>query len=162
LTDFNIAVHFSDRRLLTGVAGSLAYMGENLSKGTTYANTMLKTIVFDASCSLSLSSRSPHQKGLCSTGRLVVSRGVRVSRRYRYAQKSDDCLKYFASTRRYELLFGKRPFRGRTNSILTEAILREPLTWPSDASSRLSNDGMQVLRNVSGTTLIDVFLPSLR
>ena len=28
LTDFNIAVHFSDRRLLTGVAGSLAYMGK--------------------------------------------------------------------------------------------------------------------------------------
>ena len=28
ITDFNIAVHFSDRRLLTGVAGSMAYMGE--------------------------------------------------------------------------------------------------------------------------------------
>lgn len=27
LTDFNIAVHYSDRRLLTGVAGSMAYMG---------------------------------------------------------------------------------------------------------------------------------------
>jgi hypothetical protein len=29
ITDFNIAVHFSDRRLLTGVAGSMAYMGEH-------------------------------------------------------------------------------------------------------------------------------------
>jgi serine/threonine kinase 32 len=28
LTDFNIAVHYSERRLLTGVAGSMAYMGE--------------------------------------------------------------------------------------------------------------------------------------
>lgn len=28
ITDFNIAVHYSDRRLLTGVAGSLAYMGK--------------------------------------------------------------------------------------------------------------------------------------
>lgn len=28
ITDFNIAVHFSERRMLTGVAGSLAYMGE--------------------------------------------------------------------------------------------------------------------------------------
>ena len=28
ITDFNIAVHFSERRLLTGVAGSMAYMGE--------------------------------------------------------------------------------------------------------------------------------------
>jgi serine/threonine protein kinase len=27
ITDFNIAVHFSDKRLLTGVAGSMAYMG---------------------------------------------------------------------------------------------------------------------------------------
>lgn len=27
ITDFNIAVHFSERRLLTGVAGSMAYMG---------------------------------------------------------------------------------------------------------------------------------------
>ena len=30
ITDFNIAVHFSERRLLTGVAGSMAYMGELL------------------------------------------------------------------------------------------------------------------------------------
>jgi serine/threonine kinase 32 len=28
ITDFNIAVHFSERRLLTGVAGSMAYMGK--------------------------------------------------------------------------------------------------------------------------------------
>jgi serine/threonine kinase 32 len=28
ITDFNIAVHFSERKLLTGVAGSMAYMGE--------------------------------------------------------------------------------------------------------------------------------------
>lgn len=30
ITDFNIAVHFSDRRLLTGVAGSMAYMGTDI------------------------------------------------------------------------------------------------------------------------------------
>jgi serine/threonine protein kinase len=29
ITDFNIAVHYSERRLLTGVAGSMAYMGES-------------------------------------------------------------------------------------------------------------------------------------
>ena len=28
LTDFNIAVHFTERRPLTSVAGSMAYMGE--------------------------------------------------------------------------------------------------------------------------------------
>lgn len=30
ITDFNIAVHFSDRRLLTGVAGSMAYMAPEI------------------------------------------------------------------------------------------------------------------------------------
>jgi len=30
LTDFNIAVHFTDRRPLTSVAGSMAYMGASL------------------------------------------------------------------------------------------------------------------------------------
>ena len=28
VTDFNIAVHYSDKRLLTGIAGSMAYMGK--------------------------------------------------------------------------------------------------------------------------------------
>lgn len=28
ITDFNIAVHYSEKRLLTGVAGSMAYMGK--------------------------------------------------------------------------------------------------------------------------------------
>lgn len=30
ITDLNIAVHYSERRLLTGVAGSMAYMGESI------------------------------------------------------------------------------------------------------------------------------------
>lgn len=33
ITDFNIAVHFSDKRLLTGVAGSMAYMGASTDNG---------------------------------------------------------------------------------------------------------------------------------
>lgn len=28
ITDLNIAVHYSERRMLTGVAGSMAYMGQ--------------------------------------------------------------------------------------------------------------------------------------
>ena len=32
ITDFNIAVHYSERRMLTGVAGSMAYMGEKNSR----------------------------------------------------------------------------------------------------------------------------------
>lgn len=29
ITDLNIAVHYSERRMLTGVAGSMAYMGKS-------------------------------------------------------------------------------------------------------------------------------------
>lgn len=50
---------------------------------------------------------------------------------------------------RYELLFGKRPFRGRTNSGLTNSILNEPLSWPEDAPGRCSSDGMHAIRGVS-------------
>jgi serine/threonine kinase 32 len=32
LTDFNIAVHFNERKPLTSVAGSMAYMGIYLSQ----------------------------------------------------------------------------------------------------------------------------------
>lgn len=34
LTDFNIAVHYSERRQLTGVAGSMAYMGKPFSQAS--------------------------------------------------------------------------------------------------------------------------------
>lgn len=50
---------------------------------------------------------------------------------------------------RYELMFGKRPFRGRTNTALTNAILHETLTWPDDAAGRCSTEGMHAIRAVS-------------
>lgn len=50
---------------------------------------------------------------------------------------------------RYELLFGKRPFRGRTNSALTNSILNEALSWPEDAPGRCSSDGMHAIRGVN-------------
>lgn len=50
---------------------------------------------------------------------------------------------------RYELLFGKRPFRGRTNTALTNSILHEPLGWPEDAAERCSSSSMQAIRGVS-------------
>ncbi|KAJ9096215.1 hypothetical protein QFC20_006458 [Naganishia adeliensis] len=80
ITDFNIAVHFSERRMLTGVAGSLAYMA------------------------------------------LIPALG------------------------RYELVFGKRPFRGRTNTNLTESIMREQLYWPEDVGSKCLQDGQRAIR----------------
>lgn len=46
----------------------------------------------------------------------------------------------------YELLFAKRPFRGKTNTALTNSILHEPLQWPEDAPARCSTEGMQAIR----------------
>lgn len=48
----------------------------------------------------------------------------------------------------YELLFGKRPFRGRTNSDLTHSISRDTLRFPEDAESKCSRAGIQALKGV--------------
>ncbi|KAF8227525.1 kinase-like protein [Tricholoma matsutake] len=96
LTDFNIAVHFGERRL-TGVAGSMAYMAPEIltKRGYTY---------FVDWWSL----------GVCA----------------------------------YELIFGRRPFRGRSNSDLTYSISKDPLKWPEDAEKRCTRAGMQVLKGL--------------
>lgn len=98
MTDFNIAVHFSDKRMLTGVAGSMAYMApEILSKrGYTYTVDWWSL-------------------GVCA----------------------------------YELLFGRRPFRGKTNSDLTYRITKERLSFPEDAEKTCSRKGLLALRGVS-------------
>lgn len=54
----------------------------------------------------------------------------------------------------YELLFVKRPFRGKTNSALTNSILHDPLNWPEDATERCSTEGMQAIRAVSGVVVV--------
>ncbi|KAG6844740.1 hypothetical protein H0H87_004072 [Tephrocybe sp. NHM501043] len=96
LTDFNIAVHFSERRL-TGVAGSMAYMAPEIltKRGYTYYIDWWSL-------------------GVCA----------------------------------YELIFGRRPFRGRTNSDLTYSISKDPLKWPEDAEKKCSRAGMQVLKGL--------------
>ena len=48
----------------------------------------------------------------------------------------------------YELLFSKRPFRGRTNTALTNSILHEPLQWPEDAPEKCSAEGMQAVKGL--------------
>ena len=99
LTDFNIAVHFSTSgRLLTGVAGSMAYMAPEVLAKKGY------------SCQIDW-----------------WSLGVIV----------------------YELMFGKRPFRGKTNSALTESIQGERLLWPDDAQEKCSLEGMSAIKMVS-------------
>ncbi|KAG8965660.1 hypothetical protein FRC03_000295 [Tulasnella sp. 419] len=94
ITDLNIAVHYSERRMLTGVAGSMAYMAPEVltKKGYTYTIDWWSL-------------------GVCA----------------------------------YELVFGRRPFRGKTNADLTHAITRETLKFPEDAESKCSQEGMDAL-----------------
>ncbi|THH02700.1 hypothetical protein EW026_g221 [Hermanssonia centrifuga] len=95
ITDFNIAVHYSERRLLTGVAGSMAYMAPEIlaKRGYTYTVDWWSL-------------------GVCA----------------------------------YELIFGRRPFRGKTNSDLTHSISKDHLRFPEDAESKCSRAGLQALR----------------
>ncbi|KIP05503.1 hypothetical protein PHLGIDRAFT_74242 [Phlebiopsis gigantea 11061_1 CR5-6] len=95
LTDFNIAVHYSERRLLHGVAGSMAYMAPEIlaKRGYTYTVDWWSL-------------------GVCA----------------------------------YELIFGRRPFRGKTNSDLTHSIAKDHLRFPEDAESKCSRAGLQALK----------------
>ncbi|EIM86609.1 kinase-like protein [Stereum hirsutum FP-91666 SS1] len=95
ITDFNIAVHYTDKRLLTGVAGSMAYMAPEIlaKRGYTYPIDWWSL-------------------GVCA----------------------------------YELVFGRRPFRGRTNSALTHSISKDPLRFPEGAEEKCSKAGMQFLK----------------
>ena len=94
LTDFNIAVHYSERRMLTGVAGSMAYMAPEILVKKGYSYTI-----------------DWWSLGVCA----------------------------------YELIFGRRPFRGRTNGDLTHSITKDSLRFPDDAEMKCSKRGMQVL-----------------
>ncbi|EIN06020.1 AGC/YANK protein kinase [Punctularia strigosozonata HHB-11173 SS5] len=97
LTDFNIAVHYSERRMLTGVAGSMAYMAPEIlaKRGYTYTIDWWSL-------------------GVCA----------------------------------YELIFGRRPFRGRTNSELTMSIGKDSLRFPEDAEQKCSRAGIQALQRL--------------
>ncbi|KAI0763780.1 kinase-like protein [Trametes elegans] len=97
ITDFNIAVHYSERRLLTGVAGSMAYMAPEIlaKRGYTYTIDWWSL-------------------GVCA----------------------------------YELIFGRRPFRGKTNSDLTHSISKDSLRFPEDAEHRCSRAGIQALKGL--------------
>lgn len=97
LTDFNIAVHYSDRRLLTGVAGSMAYMAPEIlhKRGYLYPIDWWSL-------------------GVCA----------------------------------YELIFGRRPFRGRTNTALTLSISKDSLRFPENAGEKCSSAGISFLRGV--------------
>ena len=48
----------------------------------------------------------------------------------------------------YELIFGRRPFRGRTNTALTQSISKDSLRFPEGAESTCSKDGMRAIKGV--------------
>lgn len=99
LTDFNIAVHFTERRALTSVAGSMAYMAPEVLAKRGYFATI----------------------DWWSLG--VVA---------------------------YELLFGKRPFRGKTNSSLTNAILKSTYQFPDLAASETTVISPEAFNLIAG------------
>src|SRR5882724_4032624 len=108
ITDLNIAVHYSERRLLTGVAGSMAYMGariHSLSSSFVYASTQAPEVLAKKGYTYTIDWWS---LGVCA----------------------------------YELVFGRRPFRGKTNSDLTHSISRDHLKFPDDAESKCTRDGL--------------------
>ena len=113
MTDFNIAVHFGERKL-TGVAGSMAYMAPEYV------------------------CHFPFDPGLIMFSRILMKKG------YTY------CIDWWSlGVCAYELIFGRRPFRGRSNSDLTYSISRDPLKWPDDADKKCTRNGMLVLKGVS-------------
>lgn len=117
ITDFNVAIHYSERRLHSSVAGSMAYMAPQ-----------------------------------------VVSRKG-------YSWQIDW---WSLGITAYELLFRNRPFDGRTAEKMTQAILKDPLKFPDNASERVSDEGIAVLKGVCNksdlcclTMLTIVFTSSL-
>ncbi|KZO90712.1 kinase-like protein [Calocera viscosa TUFC12733] len=94
ITDFNIAVHYSPRKLMTGVAGSMAYMAPEVLTKRGYS----------------------YQIDWWSLG--VVA---------------------------YELMFGKRPFKGNTNSNLTQSITKDSVKFPEDAQQKHSREALHCL-----------------
>ncbi|RIB01544.1 kinase-like domain-containing protein [Gigaspora rosea] len=95
LTDFNIAVHFNERKPLTSVAGSMAYMAPEVLTKQGYLNSV----------------------DWWSLGVIM-----------------------------YELLFSKRPFRGKTNVQLTHAILHDPLQFPDNVYELVSRECIDCLK----------------
>lgn len=122
LTDFNIAVHFTEKRALTSVAGSMAYMG------------------------------APQP-----VGRMSLFRAVQLTYRG-FPRSAPEVLAkrgYFATVDwwslgivAYELLFGKRPYRGKTNSSLTQSILKEHIRFPDNAEQIVSPEGLDCIKGV--------------
>ena len=108
-------MHYSERRLLTGVAGSMAYMGESPLHGVL----------------------SPILTPTIQAPEVLAKKG--------YTYTIDW---WSLGVCAYELIFGRRPFRGKTNSDLTHSIVRDQLKFPEDAEKVCSREGLSLLKGV--------------
>lgn len=97
LTDFNVAIHYSERRRHTSIAGSMAYMAPEMFERKGYSWEID-----------------------------WWSLGVTV----------------------YELLFHKRPFDGRNEEQMSQAIMKNSLRFPADVLSKCSDDGTHFLKGL--------------
>jgi serine/threonine kinase 32 len=66
-------------------------------------------------------SKNPHEARIHVLHRLVVSRHA------------------------YELVFGRRPFRGRSNNDLNYSIQKDPVEWPEDANYTCTRAGRRII-----------------
>jgi serine/threonine kinase 32 len=53
----------------------------------------------------------------------------------------------------YELLFGRRPFNGRTSEKMTRSILNDPLKFPDDANEKCSVHGIKFIQGLLERTV---------
>ncbi|ESK82607.1 agc yank protein kinase [Moniliophthora roreri MCA 2997] len=97
LTDFNVAIHYSEKRQHTSVAGSMAYMAPQI----------------------------------------IGRKG--------YSWEVDW---WSLGITAYELLFHRRPFDGRNAEQMKESILHQSLRFPSDSSTKCSQDGIDALKEL--------------
>ncbi|OZJ02381.1 hypothetical protein BZG36_04445, partial [Bifiguratus adelaidae] len=95
ITDFNIAVRYSEKKLPSAVAGSMAYMAPEVLKKKGYTSSV----------------------DWWSLGVLA-----------------------------YELVFGKRPFKGKTNDTLSYSIQNDPLEFPDDAHTLVSEECIDCIK----------------
>lgn len=107
ITDFNVAIHYSERRLHSSVAGSMAYMAPEVigRKGYTW------------------------------------------------------CIDWWSlGITAYELLFGHRPFDGRTAEKMRRSIMTDALKFPDDVSQRCSSEGVNFIQGVSTHHCVRIIL----
>ena len=130
LTDFNVAIHYSERRLHTSVAGSMAYMAPEILARAFFPHHLAAIVLI---ASFGRLSPDPDYTGKGYTWHVDYwSLGVCV----------------------FELLFGRRPFESRSADKLTQAIMRGTIKFPSGADEKCSKEGQDLVLMVSGEHLL--------